>query len=295
MMSCASVVEPLRAANLLAEKTLFDVVVFAETDSAISSSGACLPATQSPGDVPQLDLFLVISGGDPFAFDPQESLDWLHAMADETPMIGGVSGGPVLLAKAGLLAGRTCTVHWEHAERLAESHPDIAIKRRLFVMERDLVTCGGGTAPMDLMHALITRLHGKAFARKVSDWFLHTDIRSASAPQRSKYADQLKAAPSIMSDVIALMEDHLADPLSLGQLGLISGVSPRQLNRLFNDIFGTPTMAFYRTMRLEAGRHLVESSQLSLVEIAEATGFHSAGHFSQQFMKAFDVRPSALR
>ena len=295
MMSCASVLEPLRAANLLAASKLFEVTVFAPKDGAASSSGAILPGNHAVGDKPDLDLFLVIAGGDPFDFDDPIALAWLAQLEKHVPIIGGVSGGPVLLAKAGLLARRTCTVHWEHAEALSDGFHNIAIKRRLFVMERDRVTCGGGTAPMDLMHALIARLHGKAFARKVSDWFLHTDVRKASAPQRAQYADLISDAPLAIQEVVALMEDHLSDPLSLAQLGLIADVSPRQLNRLFDQACQTSTMAFYRKMRLDAGRHLVNTSQLSLSDIAEATGFHSAGHFSHQFAKAFGVRPSTLR
>ncbi|MEM1149018.1 MAG: GlxA family transcriptional regulator [Pseudomonadota bacterium] len=295
MMSCASVLEPLRAANLGGPAPLFDLAVFGAADGAVSSSGAILPTQHRLGSVPPLDMFLVIAGGDPFAFDDAQAFEWLRTMAHHVPLIGGVSAGPVLLARAGLLSGRICTVHWEHAAELSTQYPDITVKRRLFVMERDRVTCGGGTAPMDLMHALIARAHGKAVARRVSDWFLHTDVRSASAPQRAAYADQAGSAPRAVQEAIALMEDHLSDPLSLPQLGLICGVSARQLNRLFSEVFGTSTMAFYRKIRLEAGRHLIRTSDLTLVEIADATGFHSAGHFSHQFAKAYETRPSALR
>lgn len=295
MMSCASVFEPLRAANLLAGAPLFEIVVFGDAAGAVSSSGAVLPSTHRVGDRPALDLFLVVAGGDPFGFDDPAALDWLRALAADVPTLGGVSGGPVILARAGLLAGRSCTVHWEHAEGFAKRHRDVSIKRRLYVMERDRVTCGGGNAPLDLMHAVIARRHGKAFARRVSDWFLHTEIRDAGAQQRWRFAPQRDSAPVAVQDAVAVMEDHLSDPLSLAQLSLISGTSARHLNRLFRTAFGTSTMAFYRQMRLEKGRALVEGSRLGLSEIAEATGFHAAGHFSDQYLRAFGHRPSRGR
>lgn len=295
MMSCASVCEPLRAANLLAGAPLFDPYVFAAPGGAVSSGGAVLPGTHRVGDRPQMEMFLVIAGGDPFAFADKAAFAWLQALAGEVPTLGGVSGGPVILAEAGLLKGRHCTVHWEHAAALAVRHPDIAIKRRLYVMERDRVTCGGGTAPLDLMHAVIARRHGKAFARRVSDWFLHTEVRQPGARQRGQDADRLGGAPQALQEAVAIMEDHLSDPLSLAQLGLISGVSPRQLTRLFTDRFGTAPMAFYRQMRLEAAHALVQGSGLTLADIAEATGFHSAGHLSDQYAKAYGRRPSTVR
>ncbi len=295
MMSCASVIEPLRAANLLAGKTVYDITIFAPEEGAASSGGAVLPGTHRPGDMPDLNLMLVIAGGDPFAFDDSASLRWLRGMAEKVPVLGGVSGGPVLLAQAGLLVGRQCTVHWEHAEAFSKQFPDVVIKRRLFFMERDRVTCGGGTAPMDLMHAMIARHYGKAFARQVSDWFLHTDIRAASAPQKGRFTDQLGHAPQAVFEAVAVMEDHIGDPVSLSQLGLITGTSPRHLNRLFDQVFQTPVMAFYRKMRLKVGKSLLQKTDLSVADIADATGFFSASHFSQQFVLAFGMRPAVMR
>ncbi|WP_368670984.1 DJ-1/PfpI family protein, partial [Klebsiella pneumoniae] len=69
--------------------------------------------------------------------------------------LGGVSGGPLLLAHAGLMAGRRMTVHWEHAAALAELSPALLVERSLYVIDRNRVTCAGGIAPMDMMHALI--------------------------------------------------------------------------------------------------------------------------------------------
>ncbi|MEL6425282.1 MAG: GlxA family transcriptional regulator [Pseudomonadota bacterium] len=295
MMSCASVFEPLRAANHLADMPLFETVVFADGHGAESSSGALLPGSHAVGETPPLDLFLVIAGGDPFAFDDQAALAWLRTLSARVPTLGGVSGGPVILTQAGLMTGRRFTVHWDHAEELVRRHPTITVKRRLYVMERDRVTCGGGNAPLDLMHAIIARRHGSAFAREVSDWFLHTDVRAATARQRDQFSDDLEGGPPALQDAIAVMEDHLSDPLSLAQLGLISGVSPRQLTRLFTERFGTSPMAFYRQLRLDAARKLVLTTRMTVAEIADATGFHSAGHLSNQYLHAFGERPSAAR
>jgi transcriptional regulator GlxA family with amidase domain len=80
-------------------------------------------------------------------------------------VLGGVSGGPIILARAGLMGDRRMTVHWEYAAALAEVAPDLRLERTLYVIDRDRMTCAGGTAPMDMMHALIATHHGRAFAR----------------------------------------------------------------------------------------------------------------------------------
>lgn len=209
--------------------------------------------------------------------------------------LGGVSGGSVFLARAGLMEGRRLTVHWEHAARLSEEYPSILIERRLYVIDRDRVTCGGGIAPLDLMHAIITSHHGGAFARLVSDWFLHTDIRAAGAPQRGGMAERIGTRSGPILEAVGSMEDHIADPLTLSQLALIANVTPRHLGRLFREEMGTSTMDFYRAMRLDVGRRLIRDSQLSFAKIAEATGFLSAEHFSNAYLARHGIRPSRDR
>lgn len=295
LMSYACVAEPLRAANLLSRTQLYEVVHFGAAPETSSSGATHVERTYPVGEITDLDLLFVVAGGDPFAYRDEATFAWLRQMARKGVRIGGVSGGSVILANAGLMSGRRLTVHWEHAPLLAERFPDIVIERRLFVIDRDRVTCGGGIAPLDLMHALIADRHGSAFARLVSDWFLHTDIRAATAPQRGGLAERLGSHSPHLLAAVSAMESHVADPLSLSQLALLTGVTPRHLNRLFSDLLGKSAMAYYRDLRLEIGKRLVRDSAMDIARIAEATGFSGAGHFSNAYLARFGARPSADR
>ena len=295
LMSYACTVEPLRAANLLARKPLYDIVHFADADATPSSGAARVERTYPVGQAIDLDLLLVVAGGDPFGLDEPATLTWLRRLARKGVTIGGVSGGSVVLAAAGIMKDRRMTVHWEHAPELAERHSDLLIERRLYIIDRDRVTCGGGTAPLDLMHALISSHHGSVFARLVSDWFLHTDVRAAAAPQRAGLAERVGIRSPHILAAVAAMEDHIADPLTLEQLGVVAGVSPRQLNRLFRDTLQQSTMEYYRMLRLDVGFRLVSGSAMSISEIAEATGFANPGHFSSAFSQRYQTSPSASR
>lgn len=295
LMSYACTVEPLRAANLLSNRPLYDIVHFGSAESVTSSGTASIVPTRRVGEFVDLDLLLVVAGGDPFEFTDETCFDWLRKMAQEGVRIGGISGGAVVLANAGLMSGYRMTVHWEHAPLLVERFPNVIIERRLFVVDRGRVTCGGGTSPLDLMHALIADHHGSVFAHLVSDWFLHTDIRNATAPQRSSVADRFGShSPHVLEAVVA-MESHLADPLSLQQLALIAGITPRHLNRLFINAVGQSVMQYYRQLRLTLAKRLIQNSSLDLASIAEATGYSNAGHFSNAYKSHFDVRPRAHR
>jgi transcriptional regulator GlxA family with amidase domain len=87
------------------------------------------------------------------------------------------------------------------------------------------------------------------------------------------------------------MESHIADPLSLSQVAYVAGVTPRHLNRLFTETMGAPAMTYYRGLRLAVGRRLVHNSLMNMGDIAEATGFSNAGHFSNAYKAEFGVRP----
>ncbi len=296
LMSYSSAIEPLRAANQLAAKKIYDVQHFGVPGCVTRSScGAQIVSTVDFDQAYLFDLVLVVTGGDPASFDDVSVFKWLRRLAHRGVRLGGVSGGPVILAAAGVMRGYRMTVHWEHATVLSELSPGLVIERSLYVIDRDRITCAGGIAALDMMHAFITEHCGLEFARRVSDWFMHTEIRASSEPQRAGLVERYATTCGPVIDAIEAMENHIADTLDLQQLARLSGVSPRQLNRLFQQKMGRSTISFYRHIRLQKARNLLTSSPLSITEIALATGYTSSAHFSSSFNQAFDMTPSSMR
>jgi transcriptional regulator GlxA family with amidase domain len=295
-MSYAATVEPLRAANLLSGRKLYDVTHFGTEARAAQSSGhAVAPVDTLINKAGPLDYLFIVAGGDPASYRDTGIFGWLRRLSRAGVTLGGVSGGPVILAQAGLMAGRRMTVHWEHAAALAEADPDLLIERTLYVIDRDRLTCAGGTAPLDLMHALIAMHHGGDFARLVSDWFMHTEVRPAFGPQRSGLAERIGTSNKTVLDAVSAMEANVAEPLPLAALARIAGVTPRQLNRLFAEHVGQSTIGYYTQVRLDTARRLLRNSSLSVTEVAMATGFATPAHFATRFRQAFGRPPSAMR
>ncbi|HPQ94774.1 MAG: GlxA family transcriptional regulator [Thiothrix sp.] len=296
LMSYSATLEPLRAANLLAGKILYEIHHLPAAGArATSSSGAIIRANAQVGEQVDFDLMLVVAGGDPFSFRDERLFQWLRHLSRRRIWLGGVSGGPVILARAGLLRGRRATVHWEHAPTMTELFPDLLLEKTLYVMDHDRMTCAGGTAPLDMMHALITGHHGIHFARQVCDWFMHTEIRPSGNPQRAGLAERYHTHHPALLSTIELMQNNLAIPLDLPQLARLASLTTRQLNRLFHDKLHQSTMAFYRDLRLEKARNLLLQSPLSITRIALATGFGSSAHFSQAYRTKYGEKPSVLR
>jgi len=296
MLSYASTIEPLRAANLLSQPKLYEISHIPVTGATSqSSSGAVIKASAHIGERADYDLVLVVAAGDPGTFQNLQVFNWLRHLSARRVLLGGVSGGPVILASAGLMKNRRMTVHWEHAELLDEYSPPLMLERSLFVIDRDRLTCAGGIAPLDMMHFLISEHHGPDFARQVSDWFMHTDIRPAGDPQRAGLSERygINNAPVIFA--IEAMINRIGDTLTLSQLANLANVSPRQLNRLFDEKLQKTTMKFYRDLRLDKARNLLLQSALSATQIALMTGFSSSAHFSQAFRQKYGTTPSSIR
>lgn len=214
LMSYASVVEPLRAANLLAGKELYRWIHISPGPATVTAScGATVPCPVEAGDAVKLDLLLVCAGGNPTAFKDRVTLQWLKTLAARGLRIGGVSGGPVILARAGIMDGYHMTVHWEHAPAVAEGFPNIMLTRSIYIVDRNRLTCAGGTAPLDMMHALIAERHGPELARRVSDWFMHTDIRPAQSAQRASLTERYGVHDDRLTAALELMESHPGEPL----------------------------------------------------------------------------------
>ncbi len=299
LMSFAAVTEPLRAANLLIGEPVYDVACFAAGRATArtvrSSSGASVPAGSLADAAGPFDFVFAVAGGDPVGYRDDLTFQWLRRQARHGRTIGGVSGGPALLANAGVMENRRMTVHWEHAAALAERHPGLLLERTLYVVDRDRITCAGGTAPLDMMHALIAEHHGPQFARRVSDWFMHTEVRPAGGPQRAGLAQRYGTNRSAVLAAIEAMENHIADPLALADLAQLAGVGVRQLNRQFSAGLGRSACAVYRDLRLDKSRELLRQTDLPVLEIAIATGFSGAAHFATAFRKRFGLAPSRYR
>lgn len=296
MLSMAAAVEPLRAANQFAAGPVYDICILSVTgDAAVSSVGSRFDAVPIRHAGTGFDMVFVVATGTPEEFADQAVFRWLRRLDRAGVALGAISGGAALLASAGLLTNRRFTAHWHHYDAIKLRFPDLLIERRLFVIDRDRYTCAGGTAPLDMMHAVIARDHGSRFAQRISDWFIQTEIRMADAPQHSGVTARFGLVPRAVQAALELMESHIADPLGLSQIAGLTGVSSRQLQRKFHESVGTSVMDCYRQLRLETARDLLQKSRLRIDEIAFMTGFSTQAHFADCCRRQFGRMPTELR
>lgn len=296
LMSYASVIEPFRAANHLSGRTLYEWRHYSVDGAPARPSTGVTMAVDGgfSGDI-EADILFVCAGGNPAAFDHRPTLAALRRLSARGVVIGGVSGGAFLLARAGILAGHRCTIHWEHEPAFVETFPHLAFERSLFVKDRTRITCAGGTAGLDLVTELIADAHGAELSQLVSDWYIRTHKRPAEGAQRASVRQRYRVSHPRLVAALEAMEANMEDPLGREALASIAGVSLRQLERLFRNHLRLTIREQYLRLRLDEAMRLLRETDLSRTMIAVACGFASANHFSRSFRQRFAMSPSEAR
>lgn len=296
MLSFSAALEPLRVANTIAKRRLFDWrVVSADGRGVACSNGLTIDPEAAIDAVPRAWAVVVCGGGGSHLVDLKRSGAWLRRLDRAGARVGAISDGTYVLARAGLLGRRRSTIHWKCLPGFRETYPELAVEDAMYVIDGNRFTCSGGTASMDLMLRLIEDEVGRDLAMAVAENFMHGDIRSAGMRQRKSVIERHELGNATLAKALALMERHIEEPLTIAEIGARLGVSPRQVERLFAAYFQVTPRQFYRELRLQGAHHLLKHSSLSVTEIGIACGFVSMSHFAKCYRAYFGVSPRSER
>ncbi len=295
-ISLSSMLEPLRAANRLSGRTLYRWSVMT-TDGEVlsSSSGVRILPDRGLNEAERLNALVVIAGLRPERYCDRPVLNVLRRLARQGCHLGALSTGSYLLAKAGLLDGYRCTIHWEHMAGFQEAFPELEVTDELFEIDRNRFTCSGGSAAMDLVLSLIGLNHGRDLATAVAEQFIHERIRDRHDPQRMALRARVGVSHPKLLRVIELMEASLEEPLPRSDLARQTGLSTRQLERLFRKYLGRTPTRYYLELRLQKARSLLVQTSMSVLDVALACGFVSASHFSKCYREYYAKTPRQER
>ena len=259
-----------------------------------SAGGLPVAVTRTAQAADHRHLFVLSAYGAPDLAKPALSALLCRRYAIGT-RIAGIGAACALLAEAGLLNTRACAAHWSLADTLAEHAPNLDIADKLYVIEERIATCAGRDATLDFALRLIADAADERLARIVADRLNHARPREAGERQLSELDFSGQRGASAIAHTVAAMRRRMTEGEDLDGIAAQSGVSQRQLQRLFRRHLGmTPTQYFLKA-RLQRARHLLQYSTLSVTEIAIATGFASISHFTRRYTELYGRTPTAER
>jgi transcriptional regulator GlxA family with amidase domain len=296
LMSFASIVEPFRGANRLSGKELYRWRLFGPEGGMVESNSGISVQAEAIDGIAQGDFDMaILCAGSHIEHRRYRNVEAAaRRLGARGVVLTAVSTASFVLARAGLLQGRKCTVHWDYADTFAETFPEIELSNNLFVLDGRIVTCAGATAALDLMLQLITCHHGRELSRQISGQFLHGGIRPAADDQRRMLLG-VGVTNALIQRAVTLMEESIEEPMAQFDLARKVGVSQRQLERLCRRYLGATPARYYAQLRLDRARRMLRQTELPIAEIAIACGFVSLSHFSKVYRRQFGCSPRSDR
>lgn len=296
MVSLLSAIEPLRIANRLSGRTLYRWQCLSEGgQSILASNGMALQQHLDYRQVATPRNLFVNASFYPERHGQADTLRWLRQLRQQHSLLGALDTGCYLLAKAGLLHGRRVTLHWEAAPIFQALFPQVQVTSELYEIERNLISCAGGTAATDLMLQLIEQDYGSSLCAQICDQQIRSGMRLPSERQRANLPRQLFIQHPRLIRALELMELHLQHPLSPETLAQRAHLSLRQLERLCQRFLQSSPSQYYLGLRLQRAQQLLQQSDLPVAAIAAAAGFTSASHFCRSYRRHFGQSPGSSR
>jgi len=281
-----------RSRPLLARWAILDTA-----DGPIASSCGASVTPDAALDSPQDYDYLVVVGGLLHGGQrvPARLTSFLRQAATAGVRLVGLCTGSFVLARAGLLDGHVACVSWFHREEFAAEFPECRIvSNQMFVVDRDRLTCAGGTSVVHLAAHVIERAIGRASAVKA----LRIMIEEQPLPARTLQPEQVmsvRSTDTLVHRAMLLLEQHLHSPETIETLCEPLGIGRRQLERRFQRDVGLSPAEYRQRLRLDRARWLLLNTDLDITEVSLECGFQDSANFARVVRKAWGVSPREVR
>lgn len=296
LFGLSAMIDPLRHANRSSNRELYRWHLISEQGEPVASSDALeVMATHSIRDNPPGNTLIICAGYIPHTQITPGLLGFIRRQASHGADIGFQDTAAYIGASAGILDGYRATLHWENLEHTQEMFPNVDFVQELLVIDRNRFSCPGALSGLDMMLYLIGTQHGQGLATSVADELIHTQKRDSTDPQRTSIQQRLDSRNRHLIRAVQLMEMNIEDPLKIADIAIELAVSERELERLFRHYLQQTPNAYYRNLRLDQARWMLQQTTDSVTAISVACGFVSLSHFTRSYQQRFGKKPSQER
>ena len=152
--------------------------VAASADPVTATGGLRVVPHFDFASAPRADLLVIPGGfGTRALLEDATTLEWIRRSAAAARHVTSVCTGSLLLARAGLLAGRRATTHWGALDLLARLDPTVTVERESRVVEDGIVTSAGVSAGIDMAFAMVESICGRAVADETAKYIEYPRTR----------------------------------------------------------------------------------------------------------------------
>jgi transcriptional regulator GlxA family with amidase domain len=245
--------------------------------------------------MPACDLVILCAGLNHTKAYKPAVFRWLRSLHGQGCVLGGICAGQFLIAKAGLLDGRRCSVHWELLAAFQEEFPRSVASSAIFAVDGPFITSSGGTVTLDMMLYVIAASKGRDIADAISDQFNHPEIRQQNSAQRLPAQTRFGIRNPKLLEIVKAMESSIQNPVDLQVLARRVQLSTRQIERLFVAHLGKTPSAFYAGLRMARAHDLILQTDLPIADVAQICGYMSASRFGRMYRAHYGRTPREVR
>lgn len=225
--------------------------------------------------------------------DAQRAIEALRVHGRAGGAIAASCSAVFLLQAAGLLIGKKVTTSWWLAPSLQRLEPGCTVDAdRMVVADGTLVTAGAALAQTDLLLHLLRTRFGVALADAVSRVLL-IDGRQNQAP--FVVPTMFANGNELIAKLTARIDSALPNLPSIAELAAELCVSERTLSRHVRAATGRSTLALLQSVRLSKARTLLETSKLTVEQVAERVGYGDATALRRMMRKVVGATPRQFR
>ena len=292
MLAFTACVEPIQMANQLSGETLYQWQVIGVSKTPVKASNGILFTPEcTVDDEIDVDAVFVCAGHRAQLQADPHVVNWLCQIATRGIVLGAVSSGAYLLAKAQTLGDVSCTAHWKYVHSIQKAFPALAIRPGLFKTNGKRYTSAGGTTGLDMFLNEIGSAHGASLALGVADQFNCGHIRVSTDRQRELQTRRITHLQPKLAKAIVLMEKSISAPQPIDVIARRLHLPTKKLNDLFSYYVNCSAKRYYLQLRLEHARKLLRDSSESVAFIAADCGFASASHFGRRYKARYGHSP----
>ena len=224
-------------------------------------------------------------------------LEYLRHVADKGVAIIGVCTATFVLARAGVMKGRRCCVHWNARLDFEAEFPDLSVESdTIFLEDGDRITCPGGQSSADVALHLIGKHCGAASARKAAAGMVLEEMRGNRTPQPHAEAVWFgEIRKPLVRRAITIMDRFISKDLSVTDIARRLQVSNNTLYRAFEQTVGESPARFFRIMRLAHGHWSLHHTNMSIAQVAHVYKFSDASHFTRMHRLLYGLTPAQAR
>jgi AraC family transcriptional regulator, transcriptional activator FtrA len=243
----------------------------------------------------QADTIIIPGWRNPDEPPPQQLIRSLLRAHERGVRLVSLCSGVFVLAATGLMNGRCATTHWRYIDKLTQAFPLIRLQPDvLYVDEQDILTAAGSAAGIDLCLHIIRKDFGTIVANKVARRLVISPHREGGQAQFIDKPVGEEAHPWL-SRLLDWAQTRLQRQITVQQLAREAHVSKRTLSRRFAETTGTSPLNWVTGLRVRRAKDLLETTTLSVEELADQCGFRSAAVLRHHFRARVKLSPNAYR